>query len=81
MKKLDKFNMECINNFKLYTGILKNDGKFSIVGILIKNEIVREYCETIEMSDYDKVLELYNIFNENKVFPNHFYNVMDDMYY
>lgn len=82
MKRICKFDLEYINNFKLYIGILKDEKEFSIVGMLIKNEKVVEYCETIGISDYNKANEIFNIFNifkDNKVFPSHFYNVMDDL--
>ena len=51
MKRICKFDLEYINNFKLYIGILKDEKEFSIVGMLIKNEKVVEYCETIGISD------------------------------
>ncbi len=79
MKRICKFDLEYINNFKLYIGILKDEKEFSIVGMLIKNEKVVEYCETIGISDYNKANEIFNIFKDNKVFPSHFYNVMDDL--
>lgn len=79
MKRICKFDLEYINNFKLYIGILKDEKEFSIVGMLIKNEKVVEYCETIGISDYNKANEIFNIFKNNKVFPSHFYNVMDDL--
>lgn len=80
MKQIDKFSLEYIEKFKLYIGILKDEKEFSIVGILIKNEEVVEYCETIGMPDYKKVEEIFDIFRSNKVFPSHFYNIIDDMY-
>ena len=79
MKRICKFDLEYINNFKHYIGILKDEKEFSIVGMLIKNEKVVEYCETIGISDYNKANEIFNIFKDNKVFPSHFYNVMDDL--
>ena len=79
MKRICKFDLEYINNFKLYIGILKDEKEFSIVGMLIKNEKVVEYCETIGISDYNKANEIFNIFKENKVCPSHFYNDMDDL--
>lgn len=80
MKHIDKFSLEYIENFKLYIGILKDEKEFSIVGILIKNEEVVEYCETIGMPNYRTVVEIFNILRNNKVFPSHFYNIIDDMY-
>ena len=79
MKEIEKFSLERIENFKLYIGILKNEKEFSIVGILIKNEEMVEYCETIGMPDYKTVVEIFNILRSNKVFPSHFYNIIDDM--
>lgn len=80
MKKIEKFSLEYINNFKLYIGILKDENEFSIVGMLIRNEEVVEYCETIGIKDHNKVDEIFNIFISNKVFPSHFYNIIDDVY-
>lgn len=80
MREIEKINLQYIENFKLYIGLLKNDKDFTIVGILIKNDEVMEYCETIALSNYENVLKLYDVLNENKVFPSHFYNIMDDMY-
>ncbi len=80
MKKIEKFSLEYINNFKLYIGILKDENEFSIVGMLIRNEEVVEYCETIGIKDRNKVDEIFNIFISNKVFPSHFYNIIDDVY-
>lgn len=79
MKNIENFCLEYINDFKLYLGILKSDDRYSIVGILIRNEKVIEYCETIDMADHESVINIYNILKENKVFPNHFYNIIDDM--
>lgn len=79
MREIEKINLQYIENFKLYIGLLKNDKDFTIVGILIKNDEVMEYCETIALSNYENVLKLYDVLNENKVFPSHFYNIMDDM--
>lgn len=80
MREIEKINLQYIENFKLYIGLLKNDKDFTIVGILIKNDEVMEYCETIALSNYENVLKLYDVLIENKVFPSHFYNIMDDMY-
>lgn len=79
MREIEKINLQYIENFKLYIGLLKNDKDFTIVGILIKNDEVMEYCETIALSNYENVLKLYDVLIENKVFPSHFYNIMDDM--
>ena len=79
MKTIDKFCLEYIDDFKLYLGILKSENRYSITGILIKDEKVTEYCETIDIADYDSAVNIYNIYRENKVFPSHFYNIIDDM--
>lgn len=80
MKHIENFSLEYIEDFKLYIGILKDEKEFSIAGILVKDEKVLEYCETIGTPDHKKAAEIYDIFRKYKVFPSHFYNIIDDMY-
>lgn len=75
---IDNFNEICTEGFNLYLGMLKNEYNFNLVGILRKNNKIIEYCETINIPDYCRALEIYDKIRDNNVFPNHFYCVIDD---
>lgn len=78
MQHINNFSQIYIDGFKLCIAMLKNEYNFNLIGILKKNDKIIEYCETISIPSYSKALEIYNKIKDNKVFPSHFYYVIDD---
>lgn len=75
---INQFSKTNSNKLNLCIALLKDEYEFSLVGVLKNEKRILEYCHTIKFIDFKFVKGLYEKLRFYQVFPNHFYDVIDD---
>lgn len=79
METLKRVKTEA-DGFELYFFMLKKEDIFYFRGILSKDGKEIESCTTPAITDdVDMANTIFNVFVEEKVFPAHFYYVIDEL--
>ncbi len=65
---------------KVLISMHSKENIFYFSSALINNKRVVEYCETKGITDdFDKAGSIFKVLSENKVFPCHLHNVIDEL--
>ncbi len=70
-----------IDEFNLKIEMVEENNKVTFIGELLKDNKRLEYCVIRNLPNDEDTKLIYDILVENEVFPNHFYNIIDDFYY